>query len=80
MLKPSVNDPQGLAVLQGLHALGFGGVEQVRVGKHIDVRLRAEDERDAADQLRAMCERLLANTLIERYDVAVSPALREAHA
>ena len=69
--KPSVNDPQGLAVLGGLHSLGFGGVEQVRVGKHIDVRLEAASEQEAARQLTEMCEQLLANTLIESYRVEV---------
>ncbi len=70
-LKPSVNDPQGLAVLDGLHSLGFGEVRQVRVGKHIDVRLEAEDEAAARARLSDMCERLLANTVIETYDVWV---------
>ncbi|MDQ3327118.1 MAG: phosphoribosylformylglycinamidine synthase subunit PurS [Chloroflexota bacterium] len=72
VLKASVNDPQGLAVLDGLHAMGHAEVEQVRVGKHIDVRLRAVSAQKAEDHLRQMCEALLANTLIETYTVAVS--------
>ena len=69
--KPSVNDPQGLAVLDGLHTLGFPQVEQVRVGKHIDVRVQAEDEEQARAALGRMAELLLANTLIESYAVEV---------
>ncbi|MDP9380438.1 MAG: phosphoribosylformylglycinamidine synthase subunit PurS [Chloroflexota bacterium] len=71
--KPSVNDPQGLAVLDGLHALGFSEVEQVRVGRHIDVRLDAEGAEEAEARLCQMCETLLANTLIESYEVQVQP-------
>ncbi|MEJ7654639.1 MAG: phosphoribosylformylglycinamidine synthase subunit PurS [Chloroflexia bacterium] len=70
-LKPSVNDPQGLAVLDGLHSLGFSEVGQVRVGKHIAVRLDARTEADALARLREMCDRLLANTVIETYSVEV---------
>ncbi len=71
VLKASVNDPQGLAVLDGLHAMGYSEVEQVRVGKHIDVRLRADSQEQAEQRLHQMCEALLANTLIESYTVKV---------
>lgn len=71
-LKPSVNDPQGLAVLDGLHSLGFSEVEGVRVGKSLDVRLQATSEEEATHRLRCMCEQLLANTVIEGYSVQVS--------
>lgn len=69
--KPAVNDPQGVAVLDGLHSLGFEEVRQVRVGKHLDVRLQAKSQEQANEQLKVMCERLLANTLIESYEVRV---------
>ncbi len=69
--KPAVNDPQGIAVLDGLHSLDFEEVRQVRVGKHLDVRLQAESQEQANEQLNVMCERLLANTLIESYEVRV---------
>lgn len=78
-LKPSVNDPQGLAVLDGLHNLGFPEVQQVRIGKHIDVRLEAENAEHANSRLLQMCEMLLANTLIETYEVEVE-ALEEVGA
>ena len=72
MLKPLVNDPQGLAVRDGLHTLGFAGVAAVRVGKHIEVTLAA-DTRVAADAaIRAMCEQLLANPVIEGFTFDVS--------
>jgi phosphoribosylformylglycinamidine synthase PurS subunit len=72
MLKPLVNDPQGLAVRDGLHTLGFAGVTTVRVGKHIEVTLTA-DTPDAADAaVRAMCEQLLANPVIEGFTFDVT--------
>ncbi|MFN8584975.1 MAG: phosphoribosylformylglycinamidine synthase subunit PurS [Dehalococcoidia bacterium] len=71
MLKPLVNDPQGLAVRDGLHTLGFEGVSTVRVGKRIEVTLEASDATAAEAAIRAMCELLLANPVIEdfRYEV-----------
>ena len=66
-LKPGVLDPQGQAIHGALGALGFQGIESVRQGKVIDVELA--DEADAEARLRAMCEKLLANTVIENYRV-----------
>ncbi len=68
-LKPSVLDPQGKAIAHSLSSLGFGGVEDVRAGKLFRITLadhgqpRAELERE----VRQMCERLLANTIIENF-------------
>ena len=56
MLKPLVNDPAGLAVRDGLHALGFDGVESVRVGKRLQLTLAAGDADEAAGRVRAMCD------------------------
>ena len=67
MLKPLVNDPQGLAVRDGLHTLGFDGVEVVRVGKHIEVTLTAESQAAAEQAICSMCEQLLANPVIEDF-------------
>jgi phosphoribosylformylglycinamidine synthase PurS subunit len=67
-LKPSVNDPQGLAVTNGLRQLGFEGVKSVRVGKHIEITIEAEDESAAKTALELMCNKLLANPVIEDYD------------
>ena len=74
MLKPLVNDPQGLAVRDGLHTLGFEGVQTVRVGKHLEVTLEAADEAAAEQAVREMCERLLANQVIEDFGFEVSEA------
>ena len=71
MLKPLVNDPQGLAVSDGLHALGFAGVAAVRVGKHIEVTLAADSAAAAESAVRAMCEQLLANPVLEGFTFEV---------
>ena len=65
--KPVVNDPQGITVRQGLTALGFGEVSDVRVGKYIEVTLDTTSEREARERVDAMCSRLLANHVIEDY-------------
>ena len=71
-LKAGVNDPQGQAIRGGLHTLGFGGVEEVRSGRYFEVRLDAVDRSSADAAVKEMCEKLLANTVIEtyRYEVA----------
>lgn len=68
-LKNGVHDPAGKAVVGGLHALGFGDVRDVRIGKFFEIEL--EDGPDAEARLRAMCEKLLANTVIEKFRVEV---------
>ena len=74
MLKPAVNDPQGLAIRGGLHQLGFAGVESVRAGKFFAIRVAAED-RSAAEQLVGdMCNRLLANPVIEDFSFELDEA------
>jgi phosphoribosylformylglycinamidine synthase PurS subunit len=72
-LKPTVNDPQGNAVLGSLQTLGFASVEHVRVGKFLTLTLDAADEGDARTQVDAMCDKLLANTVIESYETEISP-------
>ncbi|HEX6796669.1 MAG TPA: phosphoribosylformylglycinamidine synthase subunit PurS [Ktedonobacterales bacterium] len=67
MLKAGVFDPQGAAIVKGLSALGFDEVEDARAGKQIALRLTAPDAAAARERVAAMCERLLANTVIERY-------------
>ena len=64
--KRGILDPQGKAVQHSLHALGFGEVEDVRVGRYIELRLRQAGE-GATARVRAMCERLLANGVIEDF-------------
>ena len=67
MLKSSVLDPQGRAVLGGLHSMGYGEVEEVRVGKEIVLTLGDIPEEKAKARVKEMCEKLLANTVIEEY-------------
>jgi phosphoribosylformylglycinamidine synthase subunit PurS len=68
-LKPGVLDPQGEAVRHALGSLGFAGVGEVRVGKVIEVDLAETDAAAARTRVGEMCEKLLANTIIENYDV-----------
>jgi phosphoribosylformylglycinamidine synthase subunit PurS len=68
-LKSGVLDPQGRAIANALHSLGFESVEDVRQGKLIEVELKAADEAKAREELDAMCKQLLANTVIENYRV-----------
>ncbi|KNG92801.1 phosphoribosylformylglycinamidine synthase subunit PurS [Pseudaestuariivita atlantica] len=72
MLKDGVLDPQGEAVRHALGAMGFGGVGGVRQGKVIELDLDAADEATARAEVEKMCEGLLANTVIERYEIEVS--------
>jgi phosphoribosylformylglycinamidine synthase len=73
-LKKSVLDPQGQAVGRALGSLGFSEVQGVRLGKVIELELAEEDPARAKERLTAMCEKLLANTVIEEYRVVVDPA------
>jgi phosphoribosylformylglycinamidine synthase subunit PurS len=66
-LRPSVLDPAGTAVQSGLKHMGYDNVEQVRIGKYVEVKLQADDEATAQQQLDQMCDRLLANPVIENY-------------
>lgn len=68
-LKPGVLDPQGEAVRHALGALGFDGVNSVRQGKMIELDLQEADAESAMAQARQMCEKLLANTVIESYQI-----------
>jgi len=73
-LKPTVNDPQGLTVKGGLHTLGFENVQSVRVGKFIQIRVDEDDRSRAEEQVRAMCDKLLANTVIENFRFEIESA------
>ena len=66
-LKSGVLDPQGKAVERSLHSLGFDGVEAVRMGKYLEFKLNALSREEAKGQVQAMCEKLLANPVIEDY-------------
>ncbi len=71
--KPVVNDPQGLTVKQGLNALGFAEVSDVRVGKYIEVRLEGAAPETARERVEEMCRQLLANQVIEEFWFDLDP-------
>lgn len=70
-LRPTVNDPQGITIRGGLHALGFAEVSSVRAGKYIEVSLDAPSQTAAEARVQEMCRRLLANPVIEDFRFAV---------
>ncbi|MEL6119439.1 MAG: phosphoribosylformylglycinamidine synthase subunit PurS [Pseudomonadota bacterium] len=72
MLKNGVLDPQGEAVRHALGSLGFDGVEGVRQGKVIELDLTETDKDKAEASVKDMCEKLLANTVIESYSVEIA--------
>jgi len=72
-LKNGVLDPQGKAIGHALNNLGFDAVGEVRQGKMIDIELTERDETRARASLKEMCEKLLANTVIEKYEIELRP-------
>lgn len=68
-LKTGVLDPAGQAVEKSLHAMGYAGVKEVRLGKFVELNVADEDPAAAKAQVEAMCQKLLANTVVENYRV-----------
>ena len=66
-LRKSVFDPQGKAVQEALNSMGFSEVQNVRMGKYIELDLGATEKSKAEEKVKTMCEKLLANTVIEDY-------------
>ena len=75
MPRAGLLDPQGHAVEHALGELGFSGVQQVRVGRTIEIAIEAASEPDARDQLRLMCEKLMANPVTEDFTIDAVEAL-----
>ncbi len=71
-LKEGVLDPQGKAAHHALDSLGFPGVEDVRIGKQIIMKLKTDDRAAAEAEVKEMCETLLANTVIEDYTIEIN--------
>jgi phosphoribosylformylglycinamidine synthase len=71
-LKNGVLDPQGKAIGHALNNLGFASVGDVRQGKLIELELAEKDQTRARAQLKDMCEKLLANTVIEKYEIEIA--------
>ncbi|MFP5298599.1 MAG: phosphoribosylformylglycinamidine synthase subunit PurS [Actinomycetota bacterium] len=72
MLKEGISDPQGQTIERALPALGYEGVGGIRVGKRIELQVEAGSAEEAHERVEEMCERLLANTVIESYEVDIS--------
>ncbi|HEY5170795.1 MAG TPA: phosphoribosylformylglycinamidine synthase subunit PurS [Acidimicrobiia bacterium] len=70
--RPGIADPAGTTVERALPALGYTNVAQVHIGKTINLVVDAPDAQSARDQVTEMCERLLANPVIEAYEVVIS--------
>ncbi len=73
-LKNGVLDPQGKAIENALGSMGFAGVDNVRQGKFLELEIDESDETAARKAVTDMCEKLLANTVIENYDIELVPA------
>ena len=73
-------DPQGKAVSDALHALGFSGVREARIGRFIVLEMEATDAMDADAAVRQMCEKLLANPVTEDFEIEGVHAIEGAHA
>ncbi len=71
-LKPGVLDPQGEAVKKSLHVLGYENVDEVRIGKFIEINLQADDMDKAKQELAEMSDKLLANPIIENFRVEIT--------
>ncbi len=72
-LKPTINDPQGKTIANALGRLGFDSVDSLRAGKYFEVRLDEADRETAEARVREMCEKLLANPVIELFDFELEP-------
>lgn len=73
-LKPTVNDPEGRTIMSGLHEMGFNAVSNVRSGTYMEVSLNVDSEVGAEREIRSMCDKLLANPVIEEYRYELQPA------
>ncbi len=71
MPKPGVLDPQGKTVMHSLEVLGFSGLQDTRIGKYIEIKMESADRKVAREQAEAMCRQLLANQVIETYQVDI---------
>lgn len=76
-LKNGVSDPQGLAVSNALKTMQYQGIDNVRVGKYIEVSLKSSREDEAKKEVREICEKLLVNPVIEQYQYVLETASRE---
>jgi phosphoribosylformylglycinamidine synthase subunit PurS len=73
-LRSSILDPQGKATMMALDQLGFQGIEDVRIGKHIELRVEASSAAQAESVARSACDKVLANPVMEDFVIHVRPA------
>ncbi|MFL2763506.1 MAG: phosphoribosylformylglycinamidine synthase subunit PurS [Dehalococcoidia bacterium] len=71
-LKPTVNNPEGLTIKSSLESLGFNNLDSVRVGKNIVVKIDSDDKNEVILQVEEMCNKLLANPIIEQYEFDIN--------
>ncbi len=71
MPKAGVLDPQGKTVMHSLETLGFKGIDDTRIGKFVQIKLDSHDRQAALESAEAMCRQLLANQIIETYEVEI---------
>ncbi len=71
-LKNGVLDPQGKAIMGSLGSLGFDGYDNVRQGKYFELDIDAASKKEAEAKVKDMCEKLLANTVIENYEIEIA--------
>lgn len=71
-LRPSVLDPAGTAVKSGLSHMGYSNIDQVRIGKYIELNIESDSESSAEQQLDRVCDQLLANPVIENYRIELT--------
>ena len=74
MLKKGIFDPQGRAVQNGLESIGFEGIGSVRVGKQIEITLETEDKAKAEASVHKMCDKMLANPVVESFNFEIVEA------
>ena len=79
-LKPTINDPQGKTIAQGLGRLGFDTIDSLRAGKFFEVKLDESDPTVVEAKVREMCEKLLANPVIELFDFELEQVPEPANA
>ena len=70
-LKPGVLDPEGKAIQNALHNFGFEGINEVRKGKFLEIELDQNNKKEAKESINKMCIQLLANTVIENYEITI---------
>ncbi len=71
--KRDILDPQGKAIQKSLFSLGFEDIDDVRVGKYIEVKLNTSEKQEAEEQVKQICNKLLANTVIEDFSFQIEP-------